>query len=195
MITKYPYTGRGVRVSNDGALIVDATTQTEIHEASESGNGYCAALYQSPVSSIVPLVSGSYVFYLSNDSVDKWLIIDEICMSSNTAGTVITDVEIDNSATVFSNYNAVVPVNNNTDSSNKAQVTCHVWDGTAAPMVGVLSGVKVKNLFLGQGPSLINMNATRVIGPGKSISLFMTGDGTTKVTFFVNFYFEEIADR
>ena len=81
--------------------------------------------------------------------------------------------------------------NLNTGSSKSASMTVYYWNGTGTGMTQT-AGVQAGEGIIGQGMTLINIEGTTIIAPGKTVTFSVTGDEIGKFCVTVEGHFRDI---
>ena len=188
-------TGNLAKVDSEKRLIVHADTNSEEHNISHQfAKSY--VMNSADTASTLTLATGNtYNFmYLENGSADNLVNIQDIRITTDTAGIVALIVRNSTLGTVTDN-NATTPGNLNFGSSNAASGTFHNWDETGTSGIGGLTlGTVLESHILGVGSTVFLYNAALVIDNSSNVVLRLVNGtgGNVEAAATVRFYYESI---
>ena len=181
-------TGKGffAKVTSNNEISARSTISTKEHFEAESGNSYVMNTADT-ANTLTVTATGGPILFIQNCE-DNDIIIQELTISSNTAGIVARIVRNPILGTIGNN-NVHTPVNSNFASSKTATVTAHNWDEVGDGLTGLTGGTVLATVILAVGSNRFGTAGSLIIPKGQRFSVEIIG--ASEITIDVRFFIEQ----
>jgi len=191
-VIKDPRTSLGAFVVGDGRLRTSSVAQTREAFETTEGNSY---IVSSDIAlnggAYVPPVSGSYLAYVTNNSKTQNAIVTELVLSAEASVGMRFRIEAGNTIGTPANNIKTLPFNDLLFDLVPTDLDIEFWSGLAT-FDGISNdGHAIISGFLPGIPVSINTNSSRVIPPNKTLAIWASGNGISKLSFAVRFILED----
>ena len=188
-------TGNAMKVDSEKRGIIHADTNTEEHNISHQfGKSY--VMNSADTANTLTLATGNtYNFmYLQNSSSDDLVNVQDIRVTTDTAGIVALIVRNSTLGTATAN-NATTPRNLNFGSQNSADGVFHSWDESGTSGIGGLSlGTVLEAHILGVGSTVFLYDAALLLADSNNLTLRLVNGtgGNVEAAATIRFYYESL---
>lgn len=131
--------GFSLQIDDENRARVLSDTRTEEHHIAESSQEVFFLHTGTTADTLTVTATGGTIIFVQNDSSTKRLVISEILIGSDVAGTVIRLVK-NYTVGAFSDNNVLTPFNSFLGAADTADLTAHSWDEINNGIGGITSG-------------------------------------------------------
>ncbi len=182
--------GNVMEVDGENRAQVLSTVLTEEHHVSQhEGDAYMMNSADTDNALTLTATEGPILF-LRNNSSTQGLIVQDIFVSSDTAGVIVI-LRKNMTLGTIGNENLHTPVNLNFESGKAADALAYNWDQVGDGLTGLTSGTIILTDYIGVGLTPFSFGG--VINLAKDDNIVLSTELTTaEFTARFRFYFDTI---